>query len=678
MGMALLMGLLIFMALFHPKMLSVGAEVLGPNYLGAYGWASLVGIILQVVVHEVGTLLTAWWLGLPLHFRLFGFGANATAILEYLPRRPWIDAKLGFAGPLTGTAVSLVLTGIFALTNNPDQPQIMAPFFLGMACVGFFYNLFTLIPILDLEGGWIAPAIAPQAWLFGLVLLVLELTHGFNLALLGVVCFGLPRLILLITARAPQVDMVCTHRQRADRQFRLFYPGLSPRLARDLDVRKPARPRPRRDGGLESPCHPEAVSDRRPQGQLRRSSAVIDRCYRAVAEFVDSRLLSAPASAHDRRMNVNLLDLKAQNGALEPELREAFLRVLRSGHFILGPEVEKFERVLAEFTGAKYALGVSSGTDAILLALMALDIGPGDEVLCPSFTFFATAGCVSRVGAKPVFVDSCPVCFNLDLRDAAKRITPRTKAILPVHLFGQMADMDGVLNLASKHGLRVIEDAAQAMGATYHGKQAGTMGDFGTISFFPTKNLGALGDAGALLTNDAALFAKAKILRLHGMDPKYYHQVVGGNFRLDALQAAMLSVKLPHFNDYTAARRRNATLYTERLSKLPGVRDRAARKLRLCPGRQREGKRPSRFAGCLSAQRPHLESVHTACHRPRRARCLPCPSHCQRHRLRNLLSPPPARASLLRRLGLQARRLPLGPPPRQRSHQPPHLSRNSS
>src|SRR5271154_4028980 len=251
-------------------------------------------------------------------------------------------------------------------------------------------------------------------------------------------------------------------------------------------------------------------------------------------------------------MNVNLLDLKAQNGALETEFRDAFLRVLRSGHFILGPEVEKFERALAEFTGAKHALGVSSGTDAILLALMALGIGPGDEVLCPSFTFFATAGCVSRVGAKPVFVDSCPVCFNLDLRDAARRVTARTKAILPVHLFGQAAEMDGVLALAREHGLRVIEDVAQAIGATYRGRQVGTLGDFGTISFFPTKNLGALGDAGAVVTNDSALFERAKILRMHGMEPKYRHQVIGGNFRLDALQAAMLAVKLPHFNGYTA------------------------------------------------------------------------------------------------------------------------------
>src|ERR1700744_2321429 len=183
-------------------------------------------------------------------------------------------------------------------------------------------------------------------------------------------------------------------------------------------------------------------------------------------------------------MNVNLLDLKTQNGALESELNEAFLRVLRSGHFILGPEVERFEQALAKYTGAKHALGISSGTDAILLALMALDIGPGDEVLCPSFTFFATAGCVARAGATPVFVDSCPVCFNLDLRDAAKRITPRTQAITPVHLFGQTADMDGILKLARDHNLRVIEDTAQAMGATYRGKQAGTIGDFGTISFY--------------------------------------------------------------------------------------------------------------------------------------------------------------------------------------------------
>ncbi len=283
-------------------------------------------------------------------------------------------------------------------------------------------------------------------------------------------------------------------------------------------------------------------------------------------------LLSREALAHDGGMNVNLLDLKPQHTALEPELQAAFLRVLRSGYFILGPEVDKFERSLAEFTGAKHALGVSSGTDAILIALMALGIGPGDEVICPSFTFFATAGCVSRLGARPVFVDCSPVSFNLDLDDVARKITPRTKAIIPVHLFGQAAEMDGLLELARQHGLRVIEDAAQAMGATYRGRQVGTFGDFGTISFFPTKNLGALGDAGVVLTNDTALYERIKILRMHGMNPKYYHEFVGGNFRIDALQAAMLSVKLPHFNGYTAARRRNAALYTERLAQVPGVK----------------------------------------------------------------------------------------------------------
>jgi len=221
-GMAVFVGILIFMALFHESMLSEGAKVLGPNYLGAYGWASLVGIILQVVVHEAGSIVVAWRLGLPVHFRLFGFGANATATLEPLPRRPWIDARVGLAGPVTGTVVSLILAGLFLVANNPDKPQISAPFFLGMACVGFFYNLFTLIPILDLEGGWIAPAIAPQAWLFGLVLAVLELTRGFNLVLLGIIAFGLPRLILLITARAPQLDTACTTRQRVIVNFSYF------------------------------------------------------------------------------------------------------------------------------------------------------------------------------------------------------------------------------------------------------------------------------------------------------------------------------------------------------------------------------------------------------------------------------------------------------------------------
>ncbi len=270
-------------------------------------------------------------------------------------------------------------------------------------------------------------------------------------------------------------------------------------------------------------------------------------------------------------MAVPLLDLNAQNLPLEAELKAAFERVLKSGHFILGAEVQKFEAEIAGFTGAKHAIGISSGTDAILLALMALDIQPGDEVLCPTYTFFATAGCVARVGAVPIFVDALPETFNLDVADAARKISPRTKAIIPVHLFGQCADMDAVMELAKAHKLAIIEDAAQSLGARYKGRSAGTIGTFGTYSFFPSKNLGGLGDGGLLVTNDDALAERALLLRTHGSKPKYYHKYVGGNFRLDALQAAFLRVKLPHYNDYTAKRRANAAFYTEKLSKLPGV-----------------------------------------------------------------------------------------------------------
>ncbi len=270
-------------------------------------------------------------------------------------------------------------------------------------------------------------------------------------------------------------------------------------------------------------------------------------------------------------MPVPLLDLNAQNLPLEGELKSAFERVLKSGHFILGPEVQKFEAEIASFTGAKHAIGISSGTDAILLALMALDIQPGDEVLCPTYTFFATAGCVARLGAVPLFVDALPETFNLDLADATKKITPRTKAIIPVHLFGQCAGMDAVMDLANAHKLAVIEDAAQSLGARYKGRGAGTIGTFGTYSFFPSKNLGGLGDGGLLVTNDDVLAERALLLRTHGSKPKYYHKYVGGNFRLDALQAAFLRVKLPHYNEYTASRRANAAYYTEKLSKVAGV-----------------------------------------------------------------------------------------------------------
>lgn len=270
-------------------------------------------------------------------------------------------------------------------------------------------------------------------------------------------------------------------------------------------------------------------------------------------------------------MSVPLLDVNAQNHPLESEFNAAFTRVFKSGVFIQGAEVTQFEAQIAALTGAGHCIGVSSGTDAILLALMALDLQPGDEVLVPTFTFFATAGCVSRLGAVPVFVDACPVSFNIDINDARSKITARTKAIIPVHLFGQCADMDEVLALAQEHGLTVIEDGAQALGARYKGKGAGTMGTFGTYSFFPSKNLGGLGDGGALVCNDAELAEQSRILRMHGSKPKYYHHSVGGNFRLDALQGALLGVKVPHYDTYTSKRKANATYYTERLLKLPGV-----------------------------------------------------------------------------------------------------------
>jgi dTDP-4-amino-4,6-dideoxygalactose transaminase len=272
-------------------------------------------------------------------------------------------------------------------------------------------------------------------------------------------------------------------------------------------------------------------------------------------------------------MKVPLLDLKQQNAPLAAELRAAFERVLASGQFILGPEVEELERQTAALVEVKHAVGVSSGTDAILLALMALGIGPGDEVICPSFTFFATAGCVARVGAKPVFADSCPVCFNLDVEDAARRITPRTRAIIPVHLFGQAAEMERVVKLAEAHGLAVIEDAAQALGAAYRGRRVGSIGTIGTFSFYPSKNLGGFAEGGLLVTSDDGLAERARLMRAHGAQAKYFHKIVGGNFRLAPLHAALLSVKLPHLAGYSEARMKNACYYTTQLRELKGVAD---------------------------------------------------------------------------------------------------------
>ena len=269
-------------------------------------------------------------------------------------------------------------------------------------------------------------------------------------------------------------------------------------------------------------------------------------------------------------MNVPLLDAQRQNLPLETELTSAFRRVLQSGRFIGGPDVEKFERDAAAVAGSRFGIGMSSGTDAILVALMALGIGPGDEVICPSFTFFATGGCIARVGATPVFADSLEDSFNIDPNDVQSLITSRTKAIIPVHLYGQAADMDAILEIGRRHSLVIIEDAAQAFGAEYKGRPVGSLAEFGTVSFYPTKNLGALGDAGLLVTNDAALAEKARLLRDHGANPKYFHSVIGGNFRLDALQATFLSVKLPHLPGYTAARQNNVREYNRALEKLPG------------------------------------------------------------------------------------------------------------
>jgi len=272
-------------------------------------------------------------------------------------------------------------------------------------------------------------------------------------------------------------------------------------------------------------------------------------------------------------IHVPLLDLNQQNQPLAAELKDTFARVLDSSQFILGPEVTEFERQVAKGVGATHAIGVSSGTDALLLSLMALGIGPGDEVLCPSFTFFATAGSVSRTGATPVFVDSLDDDFNLDLENAARRVTDKTKAIIPVHLFGQAADMDAVQRLASAHDLMVLEDAAQSMGTQFGEKKAGTMGDLCAFSFFPSKNLGGFGDGGMITTNDDALAERVRILRVHGGAPKYYHKAIGGNFRLDPLQAALLRAKLGHLPVYIAKRRANAATYLERLAESAPVRE---------------------------------------------------------------------------------------------------------
>jgi dTDP-4-amino-4,6-dideoxygalactose transaminase len=260
-------------------------------------------------------------------------------------------------------------------------------------------------------------------------------------------------------------------------------------------------------------------------------------------------------------MEVPILDLKAQYETIKPEIMAALERVLETQHFILGPEVEALEREVAAYSQCAYGIGVSSGTDALLVALMAIGIGPGDEVIVTAYSFFATAGTVARLGAKPVFADIQPGTFNLDPAGLERLVTGRTKAIMPVHLAGQVADMDPILEIARRHNLYVIEDAAQAIGAEYKGRRAGSMGHLGCFSFFPSKNLGGYGDSGMVVANDPALADRVALLRNHGHRPKYYNKLVGGNFRMDALQGAVLRAKFAHLDEWTAARQRNAAHY---------------------------------------------------------------------------------------------------------------------
>jgi dTDP-4-amino-4,6-dideoxygalactose transaminase len=271
------------------------------------------------------------------------------------------------------------------------------------------------------------------------------------------------------------------------------------------------------------------------------------------------------------RVNVPLLDISAQNLPLQERFAEKFRDIVSGGIFILGPEVEALENEVASLCGAEFGVGVSSGTDALVVALMAAGIGPGDEVICPAFTFFATAGSVERLGAMPVFVDVSPQTFNIDVEKIEAKITPRTAAIIPVHLFGQAADMAAVMDIATRHHLTVIEDVAQAIGARFGDHGCGSIGDFGTFSFYPTKNLGGLGEGGLVTTNDPALAERARAIRNHGMIERYRHDMIGGNFRLDAIQAGMLRIKLEQLDNYATARRANAQRYREQLAEVAAL-----------------------------------------------------------------------------------------------------------
>jgi len=267
------------------------------------------------------------------------------------------------------------------------------------------------------------------------------------------------------------------------------------------------------------------------------------------------------APHQDGASPVPLIDVSRENGPLKEEILAAIAHVCESGRFILGPDCQELEREMADYSGAKHGVSCASGSDALLLALMALDIGPGDEVICPSYTFFATASAVWRLGAKPVFVDIDPGTFNICPEAIEAAVTPATKAIIPVHLFGQCAEMDPIEAIAAKHNLLVITDACQAIGSEYRGRRAGELGQIACFSFYPTKNLGGFGDGGMMTTNDAALADRLELLRGHGMRPRYYHREVGINSRLDSIQAAVLRIKLRHLETWTEKRSRNAGQY---------------------------------------------------------------------------------------------------------------------
>lgn len=265
---------------------------------------------------------------------------------------------------------------------------------------------------------------------------------------------------------------------------------------------------------------------------------------------------------------IPLFDIKPIHADLHEQFLDAFNTIVRSGNYILGGAIETFEQAMARYLNCQFTIGVSSGTDALLIALMALDIRPGDEVLCPSFTFFASASCIARLGATPIWVDVNASDFSIDLNDAEKKLSSRTKAIIAVHLFGQCCDCQAIQDFARKHHLYFIEDVAQAQGALYNRQQAGTWGDMGTFSFFPTKNLGGFGDSGLVSTNNPELAKRLKCLRVHGAEKRYEHTDLGGNFRMDTLQAALLNIKLPQLNTWIQLRRRNAQFYLQALQHL--------------------------------------------------------------------------------------------------------------